>query len=151
MRKLLTFDPSIRSSSSLSLSPLCLFDPHTDFGSAVMVVIVVWKFPGYPSTSFMCPFASSSSSSLRLKVARLNGSLDLFFLDRPVVWRLPMDAPSPVGGKFDPIVDQPSLDAIFRKSGRMVARLPAVIAKPCSTVDQIAMSIVAPTNCPCVS
>lgn len=47
MRKLLIFDPSIRSSSSLSLSALCLFDDfHTDFGSAVMVVIVVWKFPG---------------------------------------------------------------------------------------------------------
>lgn len=88
----------------------------------------------------MFPFDSSSSS--RLKVARLKGSLDLFFLDRPVVWRPPMD--SPVGGRLDPIVDQPSLAAILRKSGRMVARLPAVMARPCSTVDQIAMSIVAP-------
>jgi hypothetical protein len=31
-----------------------------------------------------------------------------------------------------------------KKSGRSVARLPAVIAKPCSTVDQMAMSSVAP-------
>jgi hypothetical protein len=31
-----------------------------------------------------------------------------------------------------------------KKRGRRVARLPAVIAKPCSTVDQMAMSSVAP-------
>jgi hypothetical protein len=31
-----------------------------------------------------------------------------------------------------------------KKSGRRVARLPAVIARPCSTVDQMAMSVVAP-------
>jgi hypothetical protein len=31
-----------------------------------------------------------------------------------------------------------------KKSGRRVARLPAVIARPCSIVDQMAMSVVAP-------
>jgi hypothetical protein len=30
-----------------------------------------------------------------------------------------------------------------KKSGRKVARLPAVMARPCSTVDQIAISVVA--------
>ena len=31
-----------------------------------------------------------------------------------------------------------------KKSGRRVARLPAVMARPCSTEDQMAMSRVAP-------
>lgn len=146
MRKLLTFDPSIRSSSSLSLSPPRPFGFHTDFGPAV---IVVWKPPWYPLTNFICPsslrfLASSSSSSFRLKVARLNGSRDPFFFERPVVLRLLAEPPgtSPV----DRIVDHPSLAAIFLKSGRRVARLPAVMARPCSVVDQIAMSVVAPKN-----
>lgn len=143
MRKLLTFDPSIRSSSSLSLSPLWPFGFHTDFGAAV---IVVWKPPVYPFTNFNCPSSrdlpSSSSSSWRVKVARLNGSRDCFLFERPVVLRLLIEPPgaSPV----DRIVDHPSLDAIFLKSGRRVARLPAVMARPCSVVDQIAMSMVAP-------
>lgn len=38
---------------------------------------------------------------------------------------------------------RPSLCPNCRKNGRQVARLPAVMASPCSTVDQIAMSVVA--------
>lgn len=41
-----------------------------------------------------------------------------------------------------------------KKRGRKVARLPAVIASACSTVDQIAMSVVAPmsvSHTPCTT
>lgn len=43
-------------------------------------------------------------------------------------------------------VESPSLCMAMKKSGRRVARLPAVIARPCSTDDQIAISVVDPSR-----
>ena len=41
-------------------------------------------------------------------------------------------------------MDKPSLCIAMKNSGRRVARLPAVMARPCSTEDQMAMSSVDP-------
>ena len=44
------------------------------------------------------------------------------------------------------VAEKPSLLLMLRKSGRRVARLPAVMARPCSVSDQMAMSTVAPKS-----
>lgn len=55
--------------------------------------------------------------------------------------RMPEGPEGPEGPRDDDA--KPRLDEICRQSGRRVARDPAVMAKPCSMSDQIAMSTVA--------
>ena len=72
-----------------------------------------------------------------VRVIRLNGP----GVRRRILlgYRLPSDGP------FEgPTLVQPSRRLMCQKSGRNVAKHPAVIASPCSVSDQIAMSTVAP-------
>lgn len=108
--------------------------------------------PGSISTSSRPVSCASSASSILAKVdrlKRLRGAWRLlpFFALNPLLELCPLNfelGTALLRPEDRPIVEplSPSLLNAMRNRGWSVARLPAVIARPCSAWDQMAMSVV---------
>lgn len=143
-----SFEDLICNSSSLSFNWAPSLDsPHLLLRLTVISVVRKMTLFNLMSPSMSLLLFASRSLSSSMNVVRLNGPrLPLVFLtlllalaELPMVFGI-----SSVRGIFDFWVENPNLCATDRNNGRSVARLPAVIARACSVVDQIAISNVAP-------
>lgn len=130
------------SSSSLSL-PSTIWELHND--DLFVLAFTARKFSSDLASSIsLNKFGLLFESFVKLLRLKASRSWVRFWFAEATLTLDPSRAGVTEGCSWSgPVVVRPNFRPMTRKRGRKVARLPAVMASPCSVVDQIAMSVVA--------